>query len=196
MKFDNNTFYGSGYGENQSSNSFEYAPYTFDQYQIQINSNNTIIRQNEQSMSIKVNDLQPKDSRAVYKNLNFDMRQYKTLKMYIHAESLEGSTKLPGEGATEEFDKRLVGFIRIGSDFTDNYYQIEVPLKPTSFNQNSSNRYSADQVWEPESNSIDFSLEKLTQLKAIAIANNSNLSEVLYFNDELEIIDNPLFQRL
>ncbi|MBT5440914.1 MAG: cell surface protein SprA, partial [Candidatus Marinimicrobia bacterium] len=121
----------------------------------EINSNNTIIRQNEQSMSIKVNDLQPKDSRAVYKNLNFDMRQYKTLKMYIHAESLEGSTKLPGEGATEEFDKRLVGFIRIGSDFTDNYYQIEVPLKPTSFNQNSSNRYSADQVWEPESNSID-----------------------------------------
>ena len=155
----------------------------------EINSNNTIIRQNEQSMSIKVNDLQPKDSRAVYKNLNFDMRQYKTLKMYIHAESLEGSTKLPGEGATEEFDKRLVGFIRIGSDFTDNYYQIEVPLKPTSFNQNSSNRYSADQVWEPESNSIDFSLEKLTQLKAIAIANNSNLSEVLYFNDELEIIE-------
>ena len=155
----------------------------------EINSNNTIIRQNEQSMSIKVNDLQPKDSRAVYKNQNFDMRQYKTLKMYIHAESLEGSTKLPGEGATEEFDKRLVGFIRIGSDFTDNYYQIEVPLKPTSFNQNSSNRYSADQVWEPESNSIDFSLEKLTQLKAIAIANNSNLSEVLYFNDELEIIE-------
>ncbi|MBT3793685.1 MAG: cell surface protein SprA [Flavobacteriaceae bacterium] len=155
----------------------------------EINSNNTIIRQNEQSMSIKVNDLQPKDSRAVYKNLNFDMRQYKTLKMYIHAESLEGSTKLPGEGATEEFDKRLVGFIRIGSDFTDNYYQIEVPLKPTSFNQNSSNRYSADQVWEPESNSIDFSLEKLTQLKAIAIANNSNLSDVLYFNDELEIIE-------
>ncbi|MBT5596400.1 MAG: cell surface protein SprA, partial [Flavobacteriaceae bacterium] len=81
------------------------------------------------------------------------------------------------------------GFIRIGSDFTDNYYQIEVPLKPTSFNQNSSNRYSADQVWEPESNSIDFSLEKLTQLKAIAIANNSNLSDVLYFNDELEIIE-------
>ncbi len=93
----------------------------------EINSNSTIIRQNEQSMSIKFSDLHPKDSRAVYKNLNFDMRQYKSLKMYIHAESVEESTKLPGEGATEEFDKRLVGFLRIGSDFTDNYYQIEVP---------------------------------------------------------------------
>ena len=154
----------------------------------EINSNSTVIRQNEQSMSMKINDLQPKDSRAVYKNLNFDMRQYKSLKMYIHAESLEESTKLPGEGATEEFDKRLVGFLRIGSDFTDNYYQIEIPLKPTAFNQNSSNRYSADQVWEPDSNSIDFSLEKLTQLKAIAISNNSNLSEVLYFNEDLEAI--------
>ena len=139
-------------------------------------------------MSIKINDLQPKDSRAVYKNLNFDMRQYKSLKMYIHAESLEESTKLPGEGATEEFDKRLVGFLRIGSDFTDNYYQIEVPLKPTAFNQNSSNRYSADQVWEPDSFSIDFSLETASA-KALAITGSSNLSEILYFNEDLQAID-------
>ena len=155
----------------------------------EINSNSSIIRQNEQSMSIKVTDLHPKDSRAVYKNLDFDMRQYKRLKMFIHAESIEGSPLLPGEGASEEFDKRLVGFIRLGSDFTDNYYQIEVPLKPTAFSQGSSNRFSAEQVWEPESNSIDFLLETLTKLKAITISNSSNLSEVLYFNEELEIID-------
>mgnify|MGYP001160023688 FL=1 len=155
----------------------------------EINSNNSVIRQNEQSMSIKITDLQPKDSRAVFKSLNFDMRQYKSLKMYIHAESIQGSSKLPGDGASEELDKRLVGFIRLGTDFKDNYYQIEVPLKPTSFNQNSSNRFSADEVWQPDFNSIDFSLEQLTKLKAIAISNNSNLSEVLYFNEDLEIID-------
>ena len=124
-------------------------------------------------MSIKVMDLHPKDSRAVYKNLDFDMRQYKSLKMFIHAESIEGSSLLPGEGASEDFDKRLVGFIRLGSDFTDNYYQIEVPLKPTAFSQGSSNRFSAEQVWEPESNSIDFSLETLTKLKALTISNLS-----------------------
>ena len=155
----------------------------------EINSNNSIIRQNEQSMSIKVSDLQPKDSRAVYKNADFDMRQYKTLKMFVHAESIKGKPKLPGEGSSENFDKRLVGFLRIGSDFTDNYYQIEVPLKPTAFSNGSSNRFSSDQVWNPESNSIDFSLEILTKLKALKITGNSNLSEVLYFNENLEIID-------
>ena len=154
----------------------------------ELNSNSTIIRQNEQSLSIKVNDLQPKDSKGVYKIIDFDMRQYKSLKMFIHAESIEGSNKLPGEGADEELDKRLVGFLRIGSDLTDNYYQIEVPLKPTSYNSGSSNRFSADQVWNPDFNSIDFSLEKLTQIKAKAMSQN-NLSDVLYFNDNLEIID-------
>ena len=155
----------------------------------EINSNSSIIRQNEQSMTLKVTSLQPKDSRAVYKNLDFDMRQYKTLKMFIHAESVEGSPVLPGEGSTEDYDKRLVGFIRMGSDFTDNYYQIEVPLKPTAFSQGSSNKFSADQVWEPESNSIDFSLETLTKLKALAITGSSNLSEILYFNEDLQAID-------
>ena len=155
----------------------------------EISSNNSIIRQNEQSMSIKVVDLQPKDSRAVYKNLDFDMRQYKKLKMFIHAESIEGEPKLPGEGSLENFDKRLVGFIRLGSDFTDNYYQIEVPLKPTAYSQASSNRFSSDQVWIPESNSIDFPLEILTKLKALSITGKSNLSQALYFNENLEIID-------
>ena len=48
----------------------------------EINANSSIIRQNEQSLSLKVKDLNPGDSRAVYKNLDFDMRQYKKLKMY------------------------------------------------------------------------------------------------------------------
>jgi cell surface protein SprA len=43
-------------------------------------------------------------------------------------------------------------------------------------------------VWNPDYNSIDFSLEKLTQIKAKAISQN-NISEVLYFNDDLELID-------
>ena len=56
----------------------------------QVNNNNTIVRQNEQSMSFGVCDLQPKDYRAVYKNVNVDIRQYKKLKMFIHAESIAG----------------------------------------------------------------------------------------------------------
>ncbi|MDC3246347.1 cell surface protein SprA, partial [Flavobacteriaceae bacterium] len=154
----------------------------------EINSNSTIIRQNEQSLSLKVYDLQPSDSKGVYKMIDYDMRQYKSLKMFIHAESLEGSNKLPGEGAEDELDKRLVGFLRLGSDLTENYYQIEIPLKPTSYNNGSSNRFSADQVWNPDSNSIDFSLEKLTKIKAIAM-NQADFSKPIYFNENLDIIN-------
>ena len=154
----------------------------------QISSSSSIIRQNEQSLSLKVNDLQPKDSKGVYKIINFDMRQYKSLKMFIHAESLEGGERLPGDGVDDEMNKRLVGFLRIGSDLTDNYYQIEIPLKPTPFNEGSSNRFSADQVWNPDYNSIDFSLERLTQIKAKAMS-LSGLSDAIYFDEELNVID-------
>ena len=101
----------------------------------QLNNFNTSIRQNEQSLSLKVQGLEPKDSRGVYKNIDIDMRQYKRLKMFVHAESLTNQPSLPGTGAQEEFDKRMVAFLRIGTDLTENYYQIEVPLKPTSFTQ-------------------------------------------------------------
>ena len=96
-------------------------------------SNNSIIRQNEQSLTLKVKDLQPADSRAVYKNIDLDLRQYKRMKMYIHAESLNDRPKLPGDGVEENLTKDLL-FLRLGSDINENYYQIEVPLKPTSFN--------------------------------------------------------------
>ena len=140
-------------------------------------------------MSLKVKDLNPGDSRAVYKNLDFDMRQYKKLKMYIHAESIEGSSDLPGTGLDEEYDRRLVGFLRIGSDFSENYYQIEVPLKPTEYKKGTTNRLSSEAVWEPESNSIDFLLEKLTKLKALTLDGGVNSINTVYFDENLEIID-------
>ena len=79
--------------------------------------------------------------------------------------------------------------MRLGSDLTDNYYQIEITLKPTQYAEGIPNRLSADEVWQPDSNSIDFSLATLTELKALAISNNANLSNVLYFNEDLEIIN-------
>ena len=61
----------------------------------------------------------------VFKNVDIDLA-YKKLKMYIHAESIQGNNPLPGEGNFDELDKRLVAFLRIGTDYQDNYYQIEV----------------------------------------------------------------------
>ena len=150
----------------------------------QINNNNTIVRQNEQSMSFRICDLQPMDSRAVYKNVNVDLRQYKNLKMFLHAESIVGQEPLPGEGTAEDYDRRLVAFIRLGTDFLDNYYQIEIPLKPSDYAESSSNKLTAEEVWQPESNALEVPLKLLAKLKAAAI-NNASFSRVAYFDEEL-----------
>ena len=150
----------------------------------QINNNNTIVRQNEQSMSLRVCDLQPMDYRAVYKNVNVDIRQYKNLKMFLHAESIVGQKPLPGEGTADDYDRRMVAFIRLGTDFLDNYYQVEIPLKPTDYAESSSNKFTADEVWQPESNALEVPIKLLSKLKAAAI-NNSGLGRVSYFDEEM-----------
>ena len=124
--------------------------------QEELNNNNTIVRQNEQSLVLQACDLRPTDSRGVYKNINVDMRQYKKLRMFTHAEAQEGSMLEPGE---------MIAFIRMGSDFTQNYYQIEVPLLPSSDAEGS----SRERVW-PEQNEINIPLEFLQKIKALGIS--------------------------
>lgn len=132
----------------------------------QLFNNNTIINQNEQSLALRVSGdgLEPEDSRAVFKNVSIDMRQFKKLKMFLHAESLTGEIALQ--------DNQMVGFIRFGNDFTQNFYQIEIPLKVTVA-LSSSNAdcapLSAEAVW-PEENEIDLSLALLTKLKILAMS--------------------------
>ena len=150
----------------------------------QINNNNTIVRQNEQSMTLRICDLQPMDYRAVFKNVNIDIRQYKNLKMFLHAESIVGQKPLPGEGTAEDYDRRMVAFVRLGTDFLDNYYQVEIPLKPTDYKESSSNKFTADEVWQPESNALEVPIKLLSKLKAVAI-NNSGLGKVSYFDEEM-----------
>jgi cell surface protein SprA len=130
----------------------------------QLYNNNTIINQNEQSLSLRVYDntnpqsgskgLEAGDSRAVFKNVDVDMRQYKKLKMFLHAEALSNNTAVPLG------DDQMVGFIRFGNDFTQNYYQVEVKLKVTS----PTNGSSPEVVW-PTENEIDLNTELLTTLK-------------------------------
>ncbi|MCW2117868.1 cell surface protein SprA [Flavobacterium sp. 7A] len=122
----------------------------------QLYNNNTIINQNEQSLSLRVSGsgLESGDSRAVYKNVSIDMRQYKELKMFLHAESLPNQALLG--------DDQLVGFIRFGNDFTDDFYQIEIPLKVTQ--PSGCTKLSEEAVW-PESNQINLTLSLLTALK-------------------------------
>jgi cell surface protein SprA len=145
----------------------------------QLNNNNTIINQNEQSLSLRVagtDGLEPKDSRAVFKNVSVDMRQFKKLKMFLHAESLPNETLLNGE---------MAGFIRFGNDFTDNFYQIEIPLKVSNPTGSQCN-LSAEEVW-PEENEIDLSLSLLTAMKIKAP--NSSGTDIYYPDDDPQFPD-------
>ena len=114
-----------------------------------------LIEQNEQSMVFRFNHLAPKDARAVYKNVVYDMRQYKRLQMFVHAECL------PQYEAIE--DKDVSCFIRLGSDIKNNYYEYEIPLNLTPEGlYNDDNREDREKVWR---NQFDFALSALTQAK-------------------------------
>jgi cell surface protein SprA len=146
--------------------------------QEQLFSGNTVINQNEQSLSLRVSGggLEPQDSRAVFKNVSVDMRQFNKLKMFLHAESL------PKEIALS--DDQMVGFIRFGNDFTQNFYQIEIPLKVTLPSSNCT-KVSAETVW-PSENEIDLSLALLTQLKieAMSIDPSTLPADGIYYQNE------------
>ncbi|MEG3657429.1 cell surface protein SprA [Arenibacter palladensis] len=140
-----------------------------------LNNNNTIIRQNEQSLSFVVENLEPQDSRGVFKNLDIDVRQYKSLKMFMHAEEIVDS-----DYANDETP--LVGFIRIGSDFTQNYYQIELPLQLTPHGAS-----SESEIW-PDVNELDLSLDDLSKVKSAGIAAQT-LSTINYYEiDNGEVV--------
>ena len=129
-------------------------------------NNNTVVEQNEQSLVVNVCNLETEDSKAVYKNINLDMRQYKRLRMFIHAEEDE-------VGGLSNND--LVGFIRMGNDLTENYYQIEIPLQVST-------GISREELW-PTANEINLPLDVLAQIKALGISDGTLSNEDPTFYD-------------
>jgi cell surface protein SprA len=117
-----------------------------------------ITQLNEQSMSMKVTDLAAGDARGVYRNTSQDLRNYKRMQMWVHAEKLiDDNTNLKsGE---------LSLFVRLGSDVKSNYYEYSVPLTLTP-EGNYNNNSSSDRliVW-PEDNHLDINLQNLVDLK-------------------------------
>jgi len=117
----------------------------------QVYGGTQIIQQNEQSMSLEVCGLEDGDARAVFRNFNFDMRMYKRLRMFVHAEA--------GDEFEALNDDDLSIFVRLGSDYNGNYYEYEVPLKVTPWGE-----LLPDDIW-PSDNNIDVVFEDLKTLK-------------------------------
>lgn len=111
----------------------------------------TLQKQNEQSLSLKVTDLEPKETRAIFKNVKVDLRMYKHLKLFIHAEGVQTKPQVQND--------EIKAIVRIGSDLNDNYYQLEKLITISNYGVS-----TALEVW-PEENNLDVFLEYLGKLK-------------------------------
>ena len=113
---------------------------------------------NEQALSLNVNNLGSKESRAVYKKSNLDIRQYERIQLFVHAEALEVD-------ATQLSSNDVSLFVRLGSDYKSNYYEYEVPLTITPHGSYDGNSAAAATIVWPQENMIDIPLSKLTGIK-------------------------------
>jgi cell surface protein SprA len=107
-------------------------------------------QQNEQSLRLCVENLTDGYAKAAYKNITINLLRYKRMRMYLHADTQDPNTK----------DKDVQAFIRIGTDYTQNYYQYSLPLILTKAGET-----SQDQVWRSE-NSIDVAFQDFIDAKS------------------------------
>ncbi len=105
------------------------------------------VQQNEQSLSIAVCDLEKEDARGAFRTLTYDIRNYKSMKMFIHAES---PTAMDGD---------VVAILRVGTDLENNFYQYEIPLKLTPYGIS-----DGEAIW-PSENELIVELEEFYKIK-------------------------------
>lgn len=109
-----------------------------------------VVELNEQSMRMSVTNLRDGDSRGAFKNTNFNLLFRERIRMFVHMHNPD-NVSMPGVST----------FVRIGTDYTDNYYEIEIPnLVGTPPGQS-----AAEIVW-PAANELDLALAELINLKA------------------------------
>ena len=117
-----------------------------------------LVQSNEQALAMTVHNLGYKESKAVYKNTTLDIRQYKRLQMFVHANALKPNV-------SNLADNQLAVFVRLGSDYKNNYYEYEIPLKLTPEKQyDKYSRQDCEAVW-PEDNMLDVPISVFTNVK-------------------------------
>jgi hypothetical protein len=117
-----------------------------------------LVQSNEQALAMTVHNLGYKESKAVYKNTTLDIRQYKRLQMFVHANALKPNV-------SNLADNQLAVFVRLGSDYKNNYYEYEIPLKLTPEKQyDKYSRQDCEAVW-PEDNMLDVPISVFTDVK-------------------------------
>lgn len=116
-------------------------------------TSSTSTQLNEQALALDITDLASGDARAVYRSTSYDLRNYGKVKMFVHAEKKNESDPIN--------DGDLVFFVRLGSDYTNNYYEYELPLRFTDWGVGSDDRYA---IW-PTDNNVEIDLTKMVDIK-------------------------------
>lgn len=132
-------------------------------------------RLNEQSVQLCVTELPDGDARAIFKNVSMDFFNYGRIKMFLSAHSTKLTDNLQ--------DNQLVAFLRLGTDFDQNYYEVELPLKITPATKDR----DVAIIW-PDANQIDLDLNELYALKARRDREGYNLG-VLYPQAGPQLVD-------
>jgi cell surface protein SprA len=124
----------------------------------QRNYNNlqTDTKLNEQSLALNVTNLRDGYSRAAFRTFFNDLRSYKRIQMFIHAEG------------DQLKNNDLNGFVRLGTDYQDNFYEYEVPLSITQ-----PGTRDPGAIW-PANNELDLQLSILIDAKLAR--NNAKLN--------------------
>lgn len=112
-------------------------------------SNPALQQLNEQSLVLDVCGLADGFAKAVYKTSNLDLRAYKNLEMFVHAEDKQNILQ----------NGDVSVFIRIGTDASDNYYEYELPA-----NFSVPGDQSINNIWPPE-NKMQIPLQDLPEIK-------------------------------
>ena len=145
-------------------------------------SSSTSRRQNEQSLRLCVTNLRDGYAKAAYKNISINLLRYKRLRLFLHGESEDPSVR----------DGDVRAFVRIGTDYTQNYYEYSRPLVLTP--QGISNP-SARDVW-PEANEIDVAFQDFIDAKSERNQRDNRqlpYTKVLQNGATITVVGNPDF---
>ncbi len=139
-------------------------------------SQSQLVQDNEQSMSMVIKDLNAGDARGIYKKTSLDLRKYERIQMFNHAEAMLDDTGILKDGDVSVF-------IRLGSDYSSNFYEYEIPLKLTEPGYyNGDSESDREKVW-PKDNMLDIPLSVLTSVKNKRRAASAGANPTAAFTD-------------
>ena len=107
-------------------------------------------QQNEQSLRLCVEQLRDGFGQAAYKNLSLSLLRYKQLRLFLHAESEDDNVR----------DGQVQAFVRLGTDYNQNYYEYRLPLEITPRTAT-----TQAEIW-PAANEVKLSLQEFIDVKA------------------------------